>query len=88
MPWQINFIPHAEKQLRKLDTKIQKRILQFLHLRIINTPEPQKLGKALVGTHQDLYRFRIGNYRILCHIYKENNTILIVAVGHRNCIYN
>lgn len=88
MPWQINFTPYAEKQFRKLDPQVIGRIVHFLHTRIMNAAEPQKLGKALVGAHQDLWRFRIGSYRILCHIHKESNAILIVAVGHRNYIYN
>ncbi len=49
--------------------------------------DPLYFGKRLVGNLSSFYRFRIGDYRLLAHIDKDNKTVLIVAIGHRREIY-
>lgn len=87
LPWQIEFTPEAEKQCVKLDRQVLKRILTFLHTRLIPAEDPRQLGKKLLGTHREFWRYRIGDYRMLCRIEDESFRILIVDVGHRKHIY-
>ena len=87
MEWKLSFLPKAQKQLQSLDVAVQRRILNFLHERLLASPDPRTLGKALVGEMQGLWRYRIGDYRLICKIEDQAVTILVLEVGHRREIY-
>ena len=87
MAWTLAIKKSAAKQLEKLDKPSQKRIIQFLREKIEGTSNPRKLGKALKGHADDLWRYRIGDYRLICSLDDHTLTILAVAVGHRKNIY-
>jgi mRNA interferase RelE/StbE len=87
MAWQIRFSRTAEKQLDKLDPKVRAAILRFLHVRISVDPNPRSQGRALTGELQGLWRYRVGDYRILCEIRDSEVTILVLAAGHPRDIY-
>jgi mRNA interferase RelE/StbE len=87
MAWQIRFSRTAEKQLDKLDPKVRAAILRFLHLRISADPNPRSQGRALTGELQGLWRYRVGDYRVLCEIRDAEIIILVLAAGHRRDIY-
>ena len=69
----------------------QKRILKFLYERLLASRDPnfdpRALGKALVGEMQGLWRYRVGDYRLICRIEDRAVTILVLEVGHRREIY-
>ena len=89
MVWQIEFSPDADKVLAKLDVAIQKRIVRFLRERIADMEDPRSTGKALAGpTLSGLWRYRVGDYRILCRIEDEKICIVVVKIGHRREVYN
>lgn len=71
MIWKIEFDSDVEKDLRKLGSTAQKRILTFLKKRIATTDDPKTHGKALTGDLSGLWRYRVGDYRIISKI--ENN---------------
>jgi mRNA interferase RelE/StbE len=73
--------------LRKLGPKGSRRILDFLDARIKNTENPRKFGKALRGELGEFWRYRVGDYRILCKLEDEVWTVLAVKVGHRREVY-
>lgn len=88
MAWQIEFSPTAHKALTKLGVDTQKRIVRFLRERVANMDDPRSTGKALVGpTLSDLWRYRVGDYRIFCRIEDEKICIVVVEIGHRSEIY-
>lgn len=88
MAWKIEFLPEAEKDLNKIDRPIVHRILRFLNDRIRLLDDPRKVGEALKGPEFGKYwKYRIGNYRIICQIRKDEITVLVVKVGHRKEIY-
>ena len=87
MAWKIEFDDDATKDLEKLQKKEQKKILNFIH-RINNYPTPRLFGKPLKGSLGGLWRYRVGDYRIICKIEDSLLIILVVAVGHRKNIYN
>ncbi len=87
MPWTIEFVPEAAKDLKKLDTKAAARIVKTLETRIAELEDPRSLGAPLKGEHEGFWRWRIGHYRVLARIEDERITILVVRVAHRKEVY-
>lgn len=88
MAWQIEFSPAADKALTKLGVDTQKRIVRFLRERVANMDDPRSTGKSLVGpTLSELWRYRVGDYRIFCRIEDERICIVVVEIGHRREVY-
>ena len=87
MAWTIEFLPAAEKELAKLGRAEAKRIIQTLKTRIALRDDPRELGNALVGELGGLWRWRIGDYRVIARIEDERITILVVRVAHRREVY-
>ena len=83
MAWKIEFLPEAAKELRKLDRTVAARIINTLEDRIAPLDDPRLLGSALVGDHAGLWRWRIGDYRMVARIDDERITVLVVRVAHR-----
>ena len=87
MAWQIEFTPEAEKQLAKIDRQSAKRITNFLRERIAAAENPRSLGKALKEVLREFWRYRIGDYRIMCRIEDDRLLVLVVRVAHRREVY-
>ena len=87
MHWTIDYTRSAEIQLRKLDRQIARRILDYLDDKIAPLENPRSRGKALVGPLGELWRYRIGDYRVICEIQDKVLRILVVEAGHRKQIY-
>lgn len=91
LAWRIEFLPAAEKELAKLGRAEAKRILQTLKTRIAPLDDPRNLGSALRGQLGGqlggLWRWRIGDYRVVGRIDDERITILVVRVAHRREVY-
>jgi mRNA interferase RelE/StbE len=88
MAWKIEFLPEAEKDLREIDPPIVQRILRFLYERIRLLEDPRTIGEALKGPKLGKYwKYRVGDYRIVCQIKETEITILVVRVGHRKKVY-
>ena len=60
--WKVEWDERARRELRKLDPQVQTRILAFFRQRVMTTGDPRTLGKRLVGTDEELWRFRVGGY--------------------------
>jgi mRNA interferase RelE/StbE len=88
MTWKIEFDNRARKELRKLDPQIQDRILKWLRQTLATDKDPRRLGKSLKGRMKGLWRYRVGDYRIISQIQDENILILVVRIGHRGDIYD
>ena len=75
----------AKKQLKKLDSSISKRILDYLEqLELID--DPRSRGKALTSNLAGLWRYRVGDYRILCRIHEDKLVITVIEIAHRSTI--
>ena len=85
--WQIKVLKRAEKALEKLDNSNKLKIVQYLDV-IKKLKEPHSKGKALTGKLVGLWRYRVGNYRIICEIDGKTITILVLDIGHRKEIYD
>jgi len=87
LAWNVELSATAEKQLRKLDRQWQAMILDFLEDEVAPMPDPRSKGKALVGDKKGLWRYRVGDFRILCQIQDAELVILAVVIGHRKDVY-
>jgi mRNA interferase RelE/StbE len=86
LAWAISFSETAEKQLSKLDHQVQQRIRSYLKNRIAPN-NPRDFGKALRENLSGLWRYRVGDYRIIADIQDENVLVLVVRVRHRSDVY-
>ena len=77
--------PSAAKQFRKLDVQVQKRIAKLV-AKVGASINPRFSGKELVG-NETLWRYRVGDYRLVCEIRDQELIIWIVAIGHRSTVY-
>jgi mRNA interferase RelE/StbE len=86
--WKIEYAETAVKSLKKLNKSDAKKIINYLDERVITRNDPRTLGKALKGNLGEFWRYRIGDYRVLCEIKDEQLVILAAEIGHRKNIYN
>jgi len=88
MAWRIELDEAAERDLGKLDPQISRRILKFLHDRLAVLDDPRSIGEALRGSRLgDFWKYRVGNYRIICDIQDKRVLVLVLRVGNRREIY-
>lgn len=87
MAWTIDYTETTVKALRKLDRKDAARILEYMDQRIATSEDPRQLGKALTGPLGGLWRYRVGDYRVICEIQDGLLRVLVVRIGDRNEIY-
>lgn len=87
MKYKVEFSEQGKKDLKKLDISIQKIILKWIKKNLLECENPRVHGKSLVGNLRGYWRYRVGNYRILCDIQDEKITILVLEIGHRRDIY-
>lgn len=87
MAWTIEYTETAKKQLRKLDRVTARRIVDFMDERVAASGDPRGLGKALKGSLGDLWRYRVGDYRIFCDIQDEVLKVLVLQIGNRREVY-
>ncbi len=88
MVWNVEITQTAFKQLQKLDRKWQSLILDYLEDEIAPLVDPRQRGKALVGDKKGLWRYRVGDYRIICEIQEERLLIAAVTIGHGKDVYD
>jgi len=88
LAWRIELAATAVKQLGKLDKGDAKRITTFLRERLAPVEDPRSVGKALKGSQLGTYwRYRVGDYRIICDIQDKALLIPVVATGNRRDVY-
>lgn len=88
MAWTIEYALSSRKPMERLDPMVRRRIREFLSERIALLDDPRQLGEALQGTRfTGLWRYRVGDYRILADIRDEVVTVIVVGVGHRGGVY-
>jgi mRNA interferase RelE/StbE len=85
--WRIEITRTAERQIIKLDRPAQRSIQRFLRERLIPADDPRQWGRPLHGEKRGLWRYRVGDYRLICDIQDEKITVLVLEVGHRKDVY-
>jgi mRNA interferase RelE/StbE len=85
--WKIDYAETAKKQLRKLGKPVARRILDFMDERVAPSDDPRAMGKALKGPLGELWRYRVGDYRVICDIQDRVLTVLVLQIGNRREVY-
>jgi mRNA interferase RelE/StbE len=87
LAWQITFEESAKNEILALDRTVQTEIVQYLRSRIATDQDPRRFGDPLRKELAGLWKYRIGNYRVICDIKDEEVTVLIIRIGHRSKVY-
>ncbi len=85
--WRVEFDAVAAKELKRLGGAEQRRIARFLRERIAVNGDPRRLGTALTGDFAGLWRYRVGDYRLIASIEDRRFTVLVLHAGHRREVY-
>jgi mRNA interferase RelE/StbE len=89
LAWRIEVSQAAKKKLAKMGRAEAKRITVFLRTRVAALDDPRQIGDALQGAHfAGLWRYRVGDYRIVVDIRDEIVTVLVVGIGHQSEVYD
>ena len=86
MSWTVELTPDAARTLRKIDPQISRRIRKVLAA-IESLEDPRVRGKALTGPLCGLWRYRVGDYRIVCDLVDSQLVVLVIDIDHRSSIY-
>ncbi|NBV05708.1 MAG: type II toxin-antitoxin system RelE/ParE family toxin [Proteobacteria bacterium] len=84
--YKVKFNDKAAKSLSKIDNKIQQKIISYLEQPAL-LKNPKTFGKALLGDKKGSWRYRVNDYRIICHIIEKELIVLALDIGHRKEIY-
>lgn len=85
MTYAVEWSTRAEKQLTKLDGPVASALVRFMNERVHRATDPRSIGKQLKASN--FWRYRVGDYRILCRIEDDRLVVLVVELGHRREVY-
>ena len=85
MAWQVDFGPRAERALKKLDRQTAVRLIAYVEDAAAG--DPRARGKALTGDLGGFWRYRVGDWRVICRIEDARLVILVIDLGHRREVY-
>ena len=87
MKWRIKFEKSARDTLEKLDKTVRIQIEKYLD-KLLTLDDPRSRGKGLTGERAGQWRYRVGDYRVICEIHDNVLIILVLSIGHRSKVYN
>lgn len=87
MTYHVQFTETAKKQLKKMDKHVAAFILGWIRKNLEGCSDPRQHGKGLTANRIGQWRYRVGDYRLLCEIRDSELIILVVTAGHRSEIY-
>ena len=84
--WEIKYLPQPQKFLGKLDNPTKKRITSYLQ-ELVGERDPESSGAVLSANLAGFRRYRVGDYRVICDIRKNELVVLAIDIGHRSAVY-
>jgi len=88
MAYRVEFSEDADKQLKKLDKEPRERLVRFMLDRVGKLEDPRSVGEALKGaTLGELWKYRVGDWRLVSLIEDEKVVVLVLKIGHRREVY-
>ena len=85
--WRVAYHADAQKALDKMGNNAREKIIRYMRERIEGYDDPRRFGKALQYELKGLWRYRVGDYRIICKIKDHELIVLVVEVDHRKDVY-
>ncbi|WP_216918698.1 type II toxin-antitoxin system RelE/ParE family toxin [Synechococcus sp. CCAP 1479/9] len=87
MVWTLRISETARRQLKKLDRSTAQNLLRSMNRLLQETEDPRQRGKALAASLAGLWRYRVGDHRVICLIEDAQLVVLVVGVSHRSEAY-
>ncbi len=87
MSCRVDTTERFDQEFRKLDHYTQRMLKAWIEKHLVGCEDPRAKGKGLTANLSGLWRYRIGDYRLICEIEDEELVILALTVGHRSEIY-
>ena len=84
--WQVETTEQFDRDFKKLDRAIQRRVMAYLE-EVEKLDDPRQRGKGLTANHTGVWRYRVGDHRILAQIIDNSLTVLTLNVDHREDVY-
>ena len=84
--YKILYLDSVQKDMERLDRPTRKRILNKIEKHLAK--DPKELGRPLVGQFQGLWRYRVGDFRVIYKVAEEEILIIVARVGHRKNVYD
>lgn len=88
MKYRVSFTLNANNTLARIEPSQRIQIVKWLEKHVENSEDPRRTGKLLKGDLAGLWRYRVGNYRLICDIQDDILLVLVVEIGHRKNVYN
>lgn len=88
MKYRIETTPRFDKEFRKLDRYTMRMIKAWIEKNLSDSENPRAHGKALTANRSGQWRYRIGDYRLICEIRDNELVILAMSIGHRREVYD
>lgn len=85
--YSVEYTLEAVKQLRKMDRQVQRIIYAWITKNLVGCENPRAHGKGLSADLSGMWRYRVGDYRLIADIQDERVVILVVSIGHRRDVY-
>jgi mRNA interferase RelE/StbE len=85
--WKVEIADVAENQFKRLDPPLRNRILDYLFDRIEGCKNPRHFGEPLKANRAGLWRYRVGDFRVICEIQDDRLVVLAITIGHRREVY-
>lgn len=88
MAWKVELSGQGQRHLDALDRQVARRVLSFLFERVAQLEDPRSIGDALKGSRLGhLWRYRVGDFRVICDLQDNTLTVLVVSIGNRREVY-
>lgn len=84
--WHVETTAQFDREFRKLDHTVQRRVMAYLE-ELETLEDPRQRGKALTANHAGVWRYRVGDYRVLALIVDTTVTVVMLRVGHRRDVH-
>ncbi|CAM3097144.1 type II toxin-antitoxin system RelE family toxin [Lactiplantibacillus plajomi] len=88
MSYRLEFTKEVQRALRKMDRHQATLIVRWLYLHVDGIEDPRSMGKGLTANRSGQWRYRIGNYRVICEIQDEQLIVVAINIGHRRNVYD
>jgi len=87
LAWTLRLSETAKRQLRKLDASNAQAILRYLNRLLLDTSDLRDRGSGLRANLAGLWRYRVGDYRVICSLEDHELVVLVLQIGHRREVY-
>ena len=87
MSYKVEYSKTAKKQIKKMDQYTKIMIMNWINKNLVGCNDPREQGKALKGNSENQWRYRVGDYRLICDIVDDRLILLMLSIGHQKEVY-